>query len=106
MLASLPCSLIAPWLTGGCQPRTSILPVTAAEIRAERRSWRSSTVVVATAVNSSCCAWSFFRYARIDCCSLTGGKGRSRLIALLADIDAKLVLCLEFKKKYVLACSD
>ena len=27
-------------LAGGSQPRTSILPVTAAEIRAERRSWR------------------------------------------------------------------
>src|SRR5690606_69337 len=29
-------------LAGGCQPRTSILPVTAAEIRAERRSWSNS----------------------------------------------------------------
>src|SRR5690554_1450103 len=39
---------------GGRQLRTSILPVTAAEIRAERRSWSSSTVDTATAVSSSC----------------------------------------------------
>src|SRR5690554_4834373 len=38
---------------GGCQLRTSILPVTAAEIRAERRSWRSSTPFAASPIKES-----------------------------------------------------
>src|SRR5690554_1612322 len=38
---------------GGRQLRTSILPVTAAEIRAERRSWRSSTPFAASPIKES-----------------------------------------------------
>src|SRR5690606_11187694 len=40
-------------LTGGCQLRTSILPVTAAEIRAERRSAISLIPVSAAPTNAS-----------------------------------------------------
>src|SRR5690554_6119254 len=64
------CSASGAWaLAGGCQLRTSILPVTAAEIRAERRSWRRPTPVFASSTSTSMRAVSWSRKRAIWVCS-------------------------------------
>src|SRR5215207_8495517 len=61
----------------GTRPRTSILPVAAAEIRALRRSCRSSMAAAASAVRMSILAVSPSRKVAMVDCSDCGGISRS-----------------------------
>src|SRR5688572_3595377 len=54
-------------------PRTSILPVTAAEIRAVRRSWRRSMTSWAWVASSSNLKSSSCKKVTISFCSVSGG---------------------------------
>ncbi len=58
-------------------PLTSILPVTAAEIRAARRSWRRVIAVSASFTSASFLAIAETRWRVIAICSAGGGTGTS-----------------------------
>src|SRR5690554_2262111 len=58
---------------GGCHLRTSIFPVTAAEIRAERLSRSRPTNSSAALVSPWISATAFCRYSTISSCSCSGG---------------------------------
>src|SRR5690554_6736864 len=61
---------------GGCQLRTSILPVTAAEIRAERRSWSRLTTCSASEVRRSNLQVSLLMKLSNACCSSNEGTAK------------------------------
>src|SRR5690606_31696566 len=61
---------------GGCQLRTSILPVTAAVIRAERRSWSRLTPLEASSINPSKRRVCSSTKERIAICSSSGGTAK------------------------------
>ncbi|MNV56855.1 hypothetical protein D3C71_1491590 [compost metagenome] len=62
-------------LAGGCQARTSILPVTAAEIRAERRSCRYFSSDSASPISESKREISYSKNLVTAICSSIGGTG-------------------------------
>src|SRR5689334_22670476 len=64
-------------------PRTSILPVTAAEIRALRRSWRRAMAAAASEIRALIFVVSALKYEEIVNCSSLGGVGTEKLIAWL-----------------------
>src|SRR5690606_30668749 len=71
---------------GGCQLRTSILPVTAAEIRAERRSCSNRITCSASETSVLILEISCVIYKTISSCSFRGGARHSIIPNLLALI--------------------
>src|SRR5437899_2514002 len=80
--------------------RTSILPVTAAEMRAVRSSLSPLFASLTLPMRASSCSVSRMIEEMMRSCSTTSGSGNGRFRSFVLLVEARLVDCLDVAVKY------